>query len=281
MGENKQELEDVRVEWAARGKYWDQRADEAAKMADRLNRPLIEACDIQLGHKVIDLASGAGEPALTVAKIVGSEGHVSATDLVPEMLAGARRRFGNHGVENVDFRIADMADLPHESLAYDRAISRFGLMFSPRKQQAVDEIFRVLKPGGRVAYMVWGPLSNNTVFSAIRDAKIEIFGDDHSMQEFDRPFSLSASGAMKMLLENAGFSGVEEVSVRRNSEIPAGLNFWEPMVDMTAGNLLENAGDETRAKFGRAVEQRCAELLVGDVYRVRLHAIIGVGTKFS
>ena len=89
------ETERVREDWTRRGKHWDSRADEVAEMADRFNQPLIEAVGIAPGHKVLDLASGAGEPALTVAGMVAPEGSVHCTDLVPEMMEGreaARRR---------------------------------------------------------------------------------------------------------------------------------------------------------------------------------------------
>ena len=86
------ETERVREDWSRRGKHWDSRADEVAEMADRFNQPLIEAVGIAPGHKVLDLASGAGEPALTVAGMVAPEGSVHCTDLVPEMMEGAKRR---------------------------------------------------------------------------------------------------------------------------------------------------------------------------------------------
>ena len=82
------ETERVREDWARRGKHWDSRADEVAEMADRFNLPLIDAVGIKAGQKVLDLATGAGEPALTVAGLVGPDGSVHCTDLVPEMMDG-------------------------------------------------------------------------------------------------------------------------------------------------------------------------------------------------
>lgn len=279
MDDVKQQLEEVRAEWAGRGDHWDDRADQVAEMADKLNLPLIQAADIKSGHRVIDLATGAGEPAISVARTVGSDGHVSATDLVPEMLKGAQRRVEAQGFYNFDFQIADMASLPHDSNSYDRAICRFGLMFSPQKQQAVNEVFRVLKPGGRVAYMVWGEAEDNTLFTAVRDAAIEVFGADNPLLEFDLPFSMSTPGTLKKVLNDAGFEDVRETSIIRDSEVPVGKPFWGPMVDMTAGRPRDAADPEMREAFDQDVERRFADMIAGDKYQLRLHAIIGSGVK--
>ena len=93
----RRETELVRADWAARGRHWDRRSDELAEQAARMNAPLIEAADIAAGQQVCDIATGAGEPALSVAALVGAEGRVFATDLCPEMMLGARRRAAAQG----------------------------------------------------------------------------------------------------------------------------------------------------------------------------------------
>ena len=127
----KRETELVRADWAARGRHWDRRSDEIAEQAARMNAPLIEAADIAPGQQVCDIATGAGEPALSVAALVGAEGRVFATDLCPEMMLGARRRAAAQGLGNITFRTADMLALPDADSAFDRVICRFGLMFCP------------------------------------------------------------------------------------------------------------------------------------------------------
>ena len=127
----RRETELVRADWAGRGRHWDRRADEVADQAARMNAPLIEAADIASGQQVCDIATGAGEPALSVAALVGAEGRVFATDLCPEMMLGARRRAAAQGLRNLTFRTADMLALPDADAAFDRVICRFGLMFCP------------------------------------------------------------------------------------------------------------------------------------------------------
>ena len=104
----------------------------------------------------VDLASGPGEPAVTIARLVGPDGGVVATDLVEEMLAGARRRIAD-GVGNLEAQTADMQDLPFADGSFDRVTCRFGIMFAPEPARAFAEVRRVLRPGGKCAFMVWGP----------------------------------------------------------------------------------------------------------------------------
>ena len=268
MDKTKLQLEEVRSDWAGRSKHWDQRADEVADMASRINMPLIQAAKIAADHKVLDLATGAGEPALTIAEMVGKNGHVTATDLVPEMMAGAKRRARDMSLENISFEVADMADLPFSSDRFDRATCRFGLMFSPEKQKAVNEVFRVLKPGGRVAYMVWGEPADNTMAYVIKGAARDVFGDDNPLLELDLPFSLSEPGSLTALLKTAGFEAVEETPLRRQADVPVGKLSWDSLADMTAGRARDAADEAMQAAFNAEVDRRFAAYIENGAHRI-------------
>ena len=84
--------DEVKRNWTIRAPAWNKWAERVEKMARRFNEPLIEAAGIKAGMHVLDLASGSGEPALTIARTVGETGHVTATDLLDDMLEGTRRR---------------------------------------------------------------------------------------------------------------------------------------------------------------------------------------------
>ena len=120
------EKEEIRRYWAERAPFWEQQAETVTEMADRFNQPLLDSVDIGPGHRVLDLASGAGEPALTIARRVSPEGSVTATDLVDDMLAGARRRADAARLDNIRFRQADMENLPFPDQSFDRLTCRFG-----------------------------------------------------------------------------------------------------------------------------------------------------------
>ena len=233
----RRETELVRADWAARGRHWDRRSDELAEQAARMNAPLIEAAAIAPGQQVCDIATGAGEPALSVAALVGGDGRVFATDLCPEMMLGARRRAAAQGLGNIAFRTADMLALPDADGVFDRVICRFGLMFCPAPAQAAAEAARVLKPGGRAAYLVWGLRAETTMFTVFVAAAESVLGPLDTVDGIDlvRPFALGAPGALSAALTDGGLAEAEERAVHFAPRVPAAGRFWQAQFDMTFG----------------------------------------------
>ena len=165
---------DQRQRWnsvAAGWKEWWQTIEVAAqKVSDRL----VELAEIKPNQKVLDIATGTGEPAITAArKLVGlsgsnnkindnekNTGHVLATDISPQMLTIAKQRATALGLQDViDFRQADaeMLELPNSSI--DVVLCRWGLMFIPNLNDALSRIHQVLVPGGRLVCAVWAEAS--------------------------------------------------------------------------------------------------------------------------
>ena len=100
--------------------------------ADRhISERLVELADVQSGSRVLDVAAGYGEPALTAARRVGAEGRVVATDISAEMLAFGRERAAAAGLGNVEFMESDASSLDFPSESFDAALSRFGIIFEP------------------------------------------------------------------------------------------------------------------------------------------------------
>ena len=277
----RRETELVRADWAARGRHWDRRSDELAEQAARMNAPLIEAADIAAGQQVCDIATGAGEPALSVAALVGAEGRVFATDLCPEMMLGARRRAAAQGLGNITFRTADMLALPDAESAFDRVTCRFGLMFCPAPAQAAAEALRVLKPGGRAAYLVWGPRAETTMFVVFVAAVEAVLGPLDEIDEIDleRPFSLGVPGALGRALSDGGLADVEEREVRFAPRVPAKAPFWQAQFDMTFGRALDGASEATRRALHEAAAAGFERLREGDEIPLDVHVRIGTGVK--
>jgi ubiquinone/menaquinone biosynthesis C-methylase UbiE len=146
-----------RGRWARESVGWGRTAPETVATDDAQNQTLIGAAGIEPGMRVLDLASGAGDPAISIALRVGVDGFVAATDFSPEMLAVARRRASALGLDHVAFAVADMARLPFTGQSFDAVTCRCGVMFPDDRIAVATEARRVLTPGGRVAYLVWGP----------------------------------------------------------------------------------------------------------------------------
>lgn len=282
----RRETERVRADWAARGRHWDRRADEIAEQAARLNAPLIEDAAIAPGQRVCDIATGAGEPALDMAALVGADGRVFATDLAPEMMLGARRRAAARGLRNVEFRTADMRALPDADGAFDRVVCRFGLMFCPVPVAAVAEARRVLKPGGRAAWLVWGPRDDTTMFAVFAEAAEAALGPLDSLEAIDfvRPFALGAPGALRAALEAGGLAEVEERAVRFSPRVfsprvPGDAPFWRPQFDMAFGRALDGLSEAERRALEEAVAAGFRRYRQDDMFHLAVHTRIGTGIK--
>jgi len=114
---------------------------------------LVEACGIEPGMRVLDVASGTGNAALPAA---ARGARVTASDLTPELLEAGRRRAEAEGLE-LEWVEADAEALPFEDASFDVVMSAIGAMFAPHHQATADELARVCRPGGIIGLLSWTP----------------------------------------------------------------------------------------------------------------------------
>jgi len=178
-------------------------------MGRDVTNTLVDYAGPQPGMKVLDLASGTGEPAITLASRVGSDGHITALDLSSELLEIASDRARQRGLTNISFREADAHQLPFPDHSFDLITSRFGVMFFEDALGALREAFRVLKLGGRACFLVWGPFEQpywQTTFGVVAEhvggPALKLGGPD--------PFKFAQPGSLTSMLREAGFSQLHE-----------------------------------------------------------------------
>jgi SAM-dependent methyltransferase len=267
----------MRAYWQARGAAWDRWADTVAASAERLDNPLIAAARIEPGARLLDLASGAGQPALAIAAQIARV-QVTATDLLPEMLEGARRRAREAALGNVSFEIADMAALPFADDSFDRVTCRFGIMFVPDAAKALKQVRRVLRAGGRAAFMVWGAREDTTMFRVITGTADRILGPDPA-EDMAAAFRFAAPGSLAALFTAAGFAPVVERELKVEGSVPLGTAFWRPQVEMSLGPRLAKATEAQRAAVGAAIEEAFGKEVADGRYRLNAHTRIVTGDK--
>ena len=158
--------ERVRRDWTdvATIEAWRRWREPFAVQTEALTSALLDVADIEPGQRVLDLASGAGEPALTLARRVGPSGHVVATDLSPGWLGIIEDAALAECLGNIELSVADAHALPFADASFDRVTSRLGVMFFADLQRALAECRRVLVQDGRIAFLVWGEPEQNAFF---------------------------------------------------------------------------------------------------------------------
>ncbi|HZH26331.1 MAG TPA: methyltransferase domain-containing protein [Azospirillaceae bacterium] len=264
--------DDERARWQASAGAWDRWADPIARLADKLNQPLLDAAGVCSGDRVLDLACGVGEPALSAARRAGSDGLVVATDLVPAMLHGAARRARTETAA-LATAAADMAALPFPEGSFDRVTCRFGVMFVADLQAALSEVVRVLRPGGRFAAMVWGPAADNTAFAVATEAAVRVFGPG-AVRDMATPFRFAAAGSLEPWLRAAGFVEVDAFALTPTGKADAATNFWRPNLEMLLARLLVEATPGQRAALEAEVARLYRMRAVNGIVALNVHARI-------
>ena len=155
----------IRHEWTGAAPLWQKWNRKFVIQTRAATELVVRGAQVGIGMTVLDLASGTGEPALSLADAVGPQGRVVATDIVPQMLDAARQNAAARGLTNLEFHVADAESLPFADGEFDRVTCRFGIMFFPDIPGAMAEIRRVLKPGGRACFAVFGSLDENPLFA--------------------------------------------------------------------------------------------------------------------
>lgn len=256
--------------YEANARGWDVWAASVAEQSESFNNPLIEAAGITEGMKILDLASGAGEPALTVARLVGAGGHVTASDLSPAMLAITEARAKEAGLANMEFEISEIDAMAFGDDAFDAVICRFGIMYSPEPERALAEARRVTRSGGRIAFMVWGPIAGNAILWTVLETGNRLTG--HFVgDELEHPFCFAEPGSLGRYFEGAGLTDVHEEDHVFTPRIPKSVPFWQPLIGMNFGGALATMSDREKSALEDAVAAAFAPCLKDDKYHVSAH----------
>lgn len=187
---------------------WRKWTPKQTVLVQDATRAILRASGVERGMQVLDLASGPGNPALQLAEAVGPDGLVTATDVSADMVAIVEENARRAGLSNMRFRQVDAHAIPFESATFDIVTCRFGIMYFTNVDQALREVHRVCKPGGRVAFVAWGheaqPYFASTQGIVAKHMRAPLSPDAPNHFAFARPGSLSEA------LGRAGFDQIQE-----------------------------------------------------------------------
>jgi ubiquinone/menaquinone biosynthesis C-methylase UbiE len=231
---NPEEQNKVLQAWQTSAPYWDKYRARITQMFAPITTGLIEEARIGVGHKVLDIGGGSGEPSLTVSGIVGPTGSVMFTDPAAGMVESAQTEAGRRGLTNIQFRQCSVNDLPFPDETFDLAVGRLSAMFFVDPVRGIREALRVVRNDGCVSFAVWGPEEANPFFSTINDV-FDRFVESPT-QDPDAPdaFRFAAPGKLAGILVNAQAENVIERQL--NFQIESAISFeqfWQLRTEMS------------------------------------------------
>ena len=198
----------TREQWQSAADAWDRWTPTLQAWLGPATEVMLDLAAIGPGDRVLDVAAGAGAPAITTAKRVGPTGSVLATDISPNILACARRAAAAQGVTNLETRVMDGEHLDLPDASFDAVLSRVGLIYFPDRQRALAEMRRVLRSGGRVATMVYSTADRNQFFSVPIDIIRRRAQLPPPVPGQPGPFSLGGPGVLEDAYRQAGFGQI-------------------------------------------------------------------------
>jgi len=266
---------------AGMGQAWQSGAAARALTLGMAPELMLDLADLRAGIKVLDVAAGTGEQTLVAARRVGPRGRVLATDIAAGMLEVAAEQMQQAGLANVETRVMDAQSLDLVSESFDAVISRLGILLIPDRQRALAEIHRVLKPGGKLAVIVFGAPERNPLWSGTM-----AIGRRHAglpLPPLEQPgiFALGAPNLLEHALRQAGFRAVEVRAVsapRHFPSIPEAMGYLTGSTPMLREPLakLDPAG---RAAMLADIEQSLRQYEGPEGVEAPGEVLVGVGTK--
>lgn len=266
-----------RAAWAERSAAWAASAAPGKAQDDTLSQMLIAAAAIRPGEFILDTASGTGNPAISMALAMDGRGGIVCGDFTLKMIEAARGRAETLLLATMRFACCDMVALPFRADTFDGITCRFGLMSVKDKVAAAREALRVLKPGGRAAYMVWGLYEENPPFHVPRRAVARFFGESEGPPPGRHV--MGAPGAVKDVLDRAGFVRAEEREARCKNTVADPLAYVSRGLKRSFGPKVEGLSESRFAALVRSVLDAWAPYMEGGVLQVPNHARIGLGWK--
>ncbi len=258
--------EEQRRDWDAAAAGWKKWWPVFEQCASHVSERLVELAGVRPGMRVLDIATGNGEPALTAARRAAPGGFVIATDQSPGMLVIARERAAAAGVANVEFRQTDGESLTIPERDFDAIVCRWGLMFMPDVAAAVRGVHARLKPGGRFATAVWATPDRVPMIAIGAEAVRKIAELPPPPPDALGPLRLADESVLRGALAAAGFReiAVERLIVEFVFDSPEDFTRMRMDVSAQFRSLLERESAERRERIIAAVTDGARAYIAPD-----------------
>ncbi|CAN7563121.1 methyltransferase domain-containing protein [Variovorax sp. LjRoot290] len=271
----------TRAQWQAAAEAWHRWGPFLGDWLGEATETMFDLARIGPGSRVLDIAAGAGEQSISVARRVGESGHVLATDIAPALLERAAADAKEAGLSNVETRELDgeaLDVLPAGS--FDAAISRVGLIYFPDQQRALAGMCRALRPGGRVAAIVYSTPERNAFFSIPVKIIRERAKLPPPLPGQPGPFSLGAEGVLEAAFAKAGLRDIEVRKVPSPVKLPSAAECvrFERESFGALHQMMVGLSETERAQAWQAIEEALRAFETGDGFVGPCEMLVGAGT---
>ncbi|MBV7338287.1 methyltransferase domain-containing protein [Chloroflexi bacterium TSY] len=250
--------------------------DPANSYWERYGRRTVERLNLAPGSTVLDVRCGTGASALPAAEILNGTGHVIGLDLAENMLTLAHAKAQLRGLNNVEFWFGDMAQLAFEEGQFDAIVCVFAIFFVADMEMLIQELWRLLKPGGKLAITTWAP----DLFQPMS----RIFGQELGRHRPDllpiyRPWHrLTTTTAVEELLRAGGCTNVRAEAERGRESLRDADSWWRIVLGSGLRGTVEAIGvdlaEQIRAENLRYIKTEGIQSVQTDV-------IYGVAEKLK
>ena len=227
----------------------------------------------QPGATVLDAACGTGSSALPAAELVGPSGHVIAVDYAEQMLALARAKVQQRGLQNIEFRVADMKDLGFPDEQFDAVICVLGIFFVDDMVKQIAELWRMVRPGGHLALANVGPHFFTPLYDVWKAAVLAERPDMHIAPPWERT---NDPVVVRQLMANGGVPKAAVIIEHNSLRLTSPAEWWSIVIGTGLRRYVDEMGPEVAA---RVREHNLAWAQANGITSLTLSAIYALATK--
>ncbi len=241
---------------------------------NRYGQQTIDHLSLRPGDRVLDVCSGSGASAIPAAMRVGPTGHVIGVDLAESLLELAEKKAKQQGLEHIEFRCGDFENLGLPDACFDAVVCVFGIFFVPDMVAAVQELWRMIRPGGKLAITSWGEKvfepANQAFWQVLAVERPDLAKNVTPWERIRQPHSLQA------LLEAGGATNVEVIKDVGIHKLTSPEDWWT----MVLGGGLRGIVNQLDAAAQERVHQANLDFLRShQVHILNVEVLYGIAQK--
>jgi len=274
--------ETTREQWQEAAKAWHRWGPTLEEWLGQVTEIMLDMAGIGLGSRVLDVAAGAGGQTIAAARRVGPDGYVLATDISSNILEFTANSARQVGLSNVETCVMDGESLEElEEGSFDAVISRVGLIYFPNQQKALAGMRRALKPGGKIAAVVYSTPENNKFFSvpiSIIRRRAQL---PSPLPGQPGPFSLGNPRVLEEVFESAGLTEVHSQVLSAPLHLPSAAECvrFERESFGALHQMLSGLDDTQREAAWVEIEQELRKFEGPDGFQGPCELVVGSGVK--